>query len=75
MLMSHLQDLQHNWDPQSPLAHADMQVTEVAIFMNRPANTSKGCGFISFSTRDQAQAAIDNLHDKKVMDVSLRWQS
>ena len=47
------------------------EVTDVSIFLNRPANTSKGCGFVAYKTREEAEAGIENLHDKKTMTVSV----
>ena len=38
--------------------------------MNRQAGISKGCGFVFFAEKQQAQAAIDALHDKQTMPVS-----
>ena len=37
--------------------------------MNRQAGISKGCGFVFFAKKQQAQAAIDDLHDKHTMPV------
>ena len=38
--------------------------------MNRQAGISKGCGFVFFAEKQQAQAAIDALHDKQKMPVN-----
>ena len=47
-----------------------MQVSDVALFMNRQQGFSKGCGFVSFKERPAAEAAIANLNEKKTMPVS-----
>lgn len=46
------------------------QVTELALFQNRAAGVSKGCGFVFFKERSAAESAINTLHEKVTMQAS-----
>ena len=44
-------------------------VEEVTVLRDREGN-SKGCAFIKFGSRQQAQAAINKMHGSQIMLVS-----
>lgn len=44
-------------------------VEEVTVLRDKEGQ-SKGCAFIKFSTRQQAQSAINKMHGSQVMPVS-----
>mmetsp|Transcript_29796 Transcript_29796/g.41160 ORF Transcript_29796/g.41160 Transcript_29796/m.41160 type:complete len:483 (-) Transcript_29796:300-1748(-) len=54
------------------------EVEELILFKDRSTQGSKGCGFVKFSTRAAAQAAIDSLDQKHTMEgardtLSVKW--
>ncbi len=46
-----------------------LQVEEVNLFRERRTLLSKGCGFVTMATREQALAAMEALNDSHVMEV------
>jgi CUG-BP- and ETR3-like factor len=42
---------------------------EDAVILRGPDGTSKGCGFVKFSNKAEAQAAIDALDNKMSVEV------
>lgn len=47
-------------------------VEEVTVLRDKEGQ-SKGCAFIKFSNRQQAQTAINKMHGSQVMAVSISW--
>lgn len=45
-------------------------VEEVTVLRDKEGN-SKGCAFIKFGSRQQAQAAINKMHGSQIMMVSV----
>ena len=45
-------------------------VEEVTVLRDKEG-TSKGCAFIKFASRQQAQGAINKMHGSQIMPVSL----
>ena len=45
-------------------------VEEVTVLRDKEG-TSKGCAFIKFANRQQAQAAINKMHGSQIMPVSV----
>lgn len=43
-------------------------VEEVTVLRDKDGN-SKGCAFIKFGSRQQAQAAINKMHGSQIMEV------
>ena len=54
------QDLQNHFAPYGEVVSAN-------IVMDKFTNKSRGFGFVEMATDDQAQAAIDALHDQDFM--------
>jgi RNA recognition motif-containing protein len=42
------------------------EVTEAVVISDRMTGRSKGFGFVTFATEEQAQAAIEGMHDKDI---------
>ena len=42
------------------------EVTEAVVITDRMTGRSKGFGFVTFATEEQAQAAIQAMHQKKI---------
>lgn len=48
------------------------RVVSVKIITDKTTNKSKGFGFVEMETADEANAAIEKLHDKMLHDRNLR---
>lgn len=43
-------------------------IVEEVTILRHPDGNGRGCGFIRFSTREQAQAAINGLHNSMTLE-------
>ena len=43
------------------------ELTEFFMMKNKMTGQSRGCGFIRYATREQAEAAMHNLHEKRTL--------
>ena len=46
-------------------------VSSAKVIMDRETNRSKGFGFVEFDSKDEAEAAIENLNGKEVSGRSI----
>lgn len=46
------------------------EVEAVKVFLNHETGSSKGCGFVTMADRTAAEAALDALHGKYIVEAS-----
>lgn len=42
------------------------EITSASVVLDRESGRSRGFGFVEFATDDQAQAAVDAMHEKEI---------
>lgn len=50
----------------------DGELEDITILRNKQDGSSKGCGFLSFKSRNEAEAAVNALHEKVTLEGNIK---